>query len=263
MRFYSIIGIFIFSCQLMISPVWSAEAPKKAKAPDIEPKAGEVLKQMCDYLKNLQQFSVQAEITEDVLLTSGQRIQYARSVEASVRRPDRMRAESVGDTDNRLLVYDGKTITLMDRTKNFYTTIPAPPELDAALEHATQAFNLRAPLADLIYTKAYENLTEGVVSGFYVGLSKVQGVPCHHLAFKQKDIDWQIWVEDGPTPLPRKFLITDKTAQGLQFTAVFTKWNTSPQFEESLFTFVAPEKAEKIDILPAAAPSQPKKGQKR
>jgi hypothetical protein len=263
MRFYSIIGILIFSCQLMVWPVWSAEAPKKAKAPDIEPKAGEVLKQMCDYLKNLQQFSVQAEITEDVLLTSGQRIQYARSVDASVRRPNRLRAESVGDADDRQLVYNGQTITLLDRSKNFYTTIAAPPEIDAALEHATQAFNLRAPLADLIYTQAYENLTAGVVSGFYVGLSKVQGVPCHHLAFRQKDIDWQIWVEDGPTPLPRKFLITDKTAQGLQFTAVFTKWNTSPQFEESLFTFVAPEKAEKIDILPAAAPAPLKQKQKR
>jgi hypothetical protein len=262
MRFYSIIGICIFICQLMLSPAWSAEAPKKAKAPDIEPKAMEVLKQMCDYLKNLKQFSCQAEIAEDVLLTSGQRIQYARSVEASVRRPDRMRAESVGDTDNRLLVYDGKTITLLDRTKNFYTTIAAPPELDAALEHATEAFNLRAPLADLIYTKAYDYLTEGVLSGFYVGQSKVQGIPCHHLAFREKDIDWQIWVEDGPTPLPRKFLITDKTAQGLQFTAVFTKWNTSPQFEEGRFTFVAPEKAEKINILPAAAPASPKKKQK-
>ena len=263
MRFYSIIGIIMFSCQLMISPVWSAEVPKKAKAPDIEPKAGEVLQQMCDYLKNLQQFSVQAEITEDVLLTSGQRIQSGRSVEASVRRPDRFRAESVGDTDNRQLVYDGKTITLMDRSKNFYTTIAAPPEIDAALEHAVQAFNLRAPLADLIYTKAYENLTAGVVSGFYVGLSKVQGVPCHHLAFKQKDIDWQIWIENSPTPVPRKFLITDKTAQGLQFTALFTKWNTSPQLEDGLFTFVAPEKAEKIDILPAAAPAPPQKKQKR
>jgi hypothetical protein len=263
MRFYSIIGIIIISCQLMVSPVWSAAAPKKAKAPDLEPKAGEVLKQMCDYLKNLQQFSVQAAISEDVLLTSGQRIQYARSVEASVRRPDRLRVESVGDRDNRLLVYDGKTITLLDRTKNFYTTIAAPPEIDAALGHATQAFNLRAPLADLIYTKAYENLTAGVVSGFYVGLSKVQGVPCHHLAFRQKDIDWQIWLEEGPTPVPRKFLITDKKAQGLQFTAVFTKWNTSPQFGEGLFTFVAPEKAEKIDILPAAAPAAPKKKPKK
>ena len=247
----------------ILAPAWSAEAPKKAKAPDIEPKAGEVLRQMCDYLKNLPQFSVQAEVTEDVLLTSGQRIQYARSVEASVRRPDRMRAESVGDRDNRQLVYDGKTITLMDRSKNFYTTITAPPEIDAALDHGVQAFNLRAPLADLIYTKSYEYLTAGALSGFYAGLSKVQGVPCHHLAFRQKDIDWQIWIENSPTPAPRKFLITDKTAQGLQFTAVFTRWNTSPQFEEGLFTFVAPEKAEKIDILPAAAPAPPKKGQKR
>jgi hypothetical protein len=247
----------------ILAPAWSAEAPKETKAPAIEPKAGEVLKQMCDYLKNLQQFSVQAEITEDVLLTSGQRIQFARNVEASVRRPDRMRAESVGDTDDRLLVYDGKTITLMDKTKNLYTTITAPPELDAALEHAIQAFNLRAPLADLIYTKSYEYLTEGVVSGFYVGLSKVQGVPCHHLAFRQKDIDWQIWIENSQTPVPRKFLITDKKAQGLQFSAVFTKWNTTPQFQEGLFTFVAPEKAEKIDILPAAAPASPKKKQKQ
>ena len=263
MRLYQIIGIFIFSWQLMLAPVLGAEPPKKAKAPDIEPKAVEALQQMCDYLKNLQQFSVQAEITEDVLLTSGQRIQYCRSVEASVRRPDRMRAESVGDTDNRQIIYDGKTITLMDRGKNFYTTIPAPPELDAALEHGVQAFNLRAPLADLIYTKSYEYLTEGALSGFYVGLSKVQGVPCHHLAFREKDIDWQIWIEDGQTPVPRKFLITDKKAQGLQFTAVFTKWNTSPQLEDGLFTFVAPEKAEKIDILPAAAPASPKKKQKR
>jgi hypothetical protein len=169
----------------------------------------------------------------------------------------------VGDTDNRQLFYDGKTITLMDRSKNFYTTIAAPPEIDAALEHGIQAFNLRAPLADLIYTKSYEYLTEGALSGFYVGLSKVQGVPCHHLAFREKDIDWQIWIEDSQTPVPRKFLITDKTAQGLQFTAVFTKWNPSAQLENSLFTFVAPEKAEKIDILPAAAPTPAKKRQER
>jgi hypothetical protein len=262
-RLWVPLGAALILSFCLLAPAWSADNPAKAKTPKIEPKAVEILKQMCDYLKGLQQFSVQAEITEDVLLTSGQRIQYARSVEASVRRPDRFRAESVGDTDDRQLVYDGKTITLLDRSKNFYTTIAAPPEIDAALEHATQAFNLRAPLADLISTKSYEYLTEGALSGFYVGLSKVQGVPCHHLAFREKDIDWQIWVEEGPTPVPRKFLITDKEAQGLQFTAVFTKWNTSPQFEEGLFTFVAPEKAEKIDILPAAAPASPQKKQKK
>ena len=246
----------------LLAPVWSAEQPTQAKPPKIEPKALEILKQMCDYLKGLQQFSCQAEITEDLLLTTGQKIQLGKTVEVSVRRPDRMRAETQGDADNRQMIYDGKTITLLDRSRNVYTTIDAPPEIDAALNHAIQAFNLRAPLADLIYTKAYENLTGGVSSGFYSGLHKVQGVPCHHLAFRQKDIDWQIWIEDGPTPLPRKFLITDTKAKGLQFTALFSKWNTSPQLEDALFTFVPPEKAEKIELRPATAPAGAKKPKK-
>jgi hypothetical protein len=232
-------------------------SPQAEKAK--EPAPLQVLKKMCDYLKGLQQFSCQAEITEDVLLTTGQKIQLGKSVEASVRRPNRMRAESQGDAENRQMIYDGRIITLMDRSKNVYTTIDAPPEIDAALNHAIQTFDLRAPLADLIYTDAYKYLTSGVISGFYAGLHKVQGVPCHHLAFRLKDIDWQIWIEDSPTPLPRKFLITDKKAKGLQFTALFSKWNISPQLEDSLFTFVAPEKAEKIDLRPVTAPARAKK----
>jgi hypothetical protein len=238
----------------------AAPQAEKAKAPEPDPR--QVLKKMCDYLKGLQQFSCQVEITEDVLLTTGQKIQLGKTVEVSVRRPDRMRAETQGDAENRQMLYDGKTITIIDRSKNVYSTINAPPEIDAALNHAIQAFNLRAPLADLIYTKAYENLTAGVISGFYSGLHKVQGVPCHHLAFRQKDIDWQIWIEDGPTPLPRKFLITDTKAKGLQFTALFSKWNTSPQLEDALFTFVPPEKAEKIELRPATAPAGAKKPKK-
>lgn len=269
---YSALPAFFFCLLLLASPGWSAQKakapafsgtkPAKAKTPKIEPKAAEILKKMCDYLKGLQQFSCQAEITEDLLLTTGQKIQLGKSVEASVRRPNRMLAESLGDADNRQFIYDGKTITLMDRSKNVYTTIDAPPEIDAALNHAIRAFNLRAPLADLIYTNSYNYLTSGVISGFYAGLHKVQGVPCHHLAFRQKDIDWQIWIEDGPTPLPRKFLITDKKARGLQFTALFSKWNTSPQLEDALFTFVPPEKAEKIDLRPVTAPAGAKKTKK-
>ena len=175
-----------------------------------------------------------------------------------VRRPNRLRADSVGDMNDVQFFYDGQTIIFMDRTKNFYTSINAPPEIDAALDHAIRAFNLRAPLADLIYSRGYEYLTDRVISGHYEGLHRVQGIPCHHLAFRQKDVDWQIWIENSRTPLPRKFIITDHQAQALQFTALLSKWHTSPRLEDSLFTFVAPAKAEKIGILPAGAPLPPK-----
>ena len=259
-RFCRSLGILICCFwPLVISPAWSVEPSKQPKAPNIEPQAAQVLKQMTDYLKGLQQFSLQTEITEDVLLDSGLKIQDGRSTTVLVRRPDRLRVDSVGDVDDRQLFYDGKTLTLMDRGKNVYSTIDAPPEIDAALNHAIEAYHLRVPLADLLYANAYDNLTEKALAGFYLGLSKVHGVPCHHLAFRQKDLDWQIWIENSPTPLPRKFLITDKKAKGLQFTALLSQWNTSPQLEDSLFTFVVPAKAEKVDLRPVAAPVGPKK----
>lgn len=245
----------------VISPAWGTEPPKEATG--IEPQAAQVLKQMTDYLAGLRQFSVQAEITEDVLLDSGQKIQDGQSVTLSVRRPDRLKVDSMGDRGDRQFFYDGKTMTLMDLDNNVYSVIDVPPEIDAALHHAIRVYHLRAPLADLIYSKAYNYLTEGAFAGFYLGLSKVQGISCHHLAFRQADIDWQIWIEDSPTPLPRKFLITDKEeVQGLQFTALFSNWNISTQLEDSLFTFVVPAKAEKVDLRPVAAPVEPMKTEK-
>ena len=84
---------------------------------------------MTEYLKGLQQFSVQAEIAEDVLLDSGLKIQDGRSVTASVRRPNRLRVDSLGDLGDRQLFYDGKTMTLMDLSKNVYSTIDVPRRL--------------------------------------------------------------------------------------------------------------------------------------
>jgi hypothetical protein len=263
MRLSPVIGLLIFLSHLIASPLWSAEKPSVPARPDIEPQAAQILKQTCDYLAALKQYSFQAETTEDVLLTTGQRVQYGKSVTVYVRRPNRIRADSVGDKDNRQFFYDGKAITLMDRHKNCYTSINAPPEINAALDYATQAFNLRAPLAELIYSRGYECLIDEVISGHYAGLHKVQGVPCHHLAFKQKDVDWQIWIEDSQTPLPRKLVITDNQAHGLQFTALLSKWDTSAPLEDSLFSFVPPEKAEKIGILPAVAPAPPVKKLKK
>jgi hypothetical protein len=84
---------------------------------------------MTDYLQGLQQFSVQAEIIEDVLLDSGLTIQDGRSVTASVQRPNRLRADALGDLGDRQLFYDGKTMTLMDLSNNVYSTIDVPRRL--------------------------------------------------------------------------------------------------------------------------------------
>ena len=91
---------------------------------------------------------------------------------------------------------------------------------------------------------------EDVQFGLYIDLSKIRGVECHHLAFRAEETDWEIWIENSKTPFPRKFVITGKWVAGApQFTGLLTKWDVSSQLEDSLFTFVPPQGAEKIDFL--------------
>jgi hypothetical protein len=75
-------------------------------------------------------------------------------------------------------------------------------------------------------------------------------VKCHHLAFRQKTIDWQIWIQDGDKPLPRKMVITYKRdAGGPQFTARLSRWNVKPKLSKDTFEFEPPADAKKVDLL--------------
>lgn len=249
MKFRVVFAIFVLSAILPGGPVCSADA---GDPPVIEAKAAELLRQMSDFLNGLRQFSFHTENSVDTVLPSGQKLQLGRAVDVFVRRPDRLRAQIDGDLLDQELFYDGRSITLFTKKANYYATIEAPPTIEAAMDHAIQSFGLVAPLVDLIYQKSYEILTEDVQSGFYVGLSSVLGVECHHLAFRGEELDWQIWVENSATPLPKKLVMTTKWVSGApQFTALLTKWDVSPQLKDSFFIFVAPDNAQKIEFLPA------------
>ncbi len=218
----------------------------------VEAKADKVLRQMSQYLNTLKQFSIHVENNVDMPLANGQKIQLGRSVNVFVRRPNRLKANIKGDIFEQQLFYDGQSITLYGKKVNYYATMKAPENIESAFDLAEQSFGLVAPAADLIYRNSYDILTEDVQSGDYVGLSTVFGVECHHLAFRGKETDWQIWVENSETPFPRKFVITSKWLAGApQFTALLTNWDVSVQLKDSLFAFTEQDKAEKIEFLPS------------
>ena len=229
-----------------------AMAGDASNSSSIEPEADQALRQMSDYLKSLKAFTFRTENTSDEIALAGSKIQFGQTVDIYVRRPDRLRANVEGDLANQQFFYDGKSVTLFNKDKNVYATLEAPGEIESALEYTQNAFKINAPLSDLIYRDAYRVLTANVHSGHYVGLHFVRGVQCHHLLFIQDDIDWQIWIENSQTPLPRKMVITSKwLAGGPQFTALMSYWKTSARLAEDLFVFTAPVTARKIKMLPA------------
>jgi hypothetical protein len=205
---------------------------------------------MSDYLAGRQQFSLKAESTLEVVLASGQKLQFASPATASVWRPNKLRADRKGDILNQEFFYDGKNLTLYNPKENLYATTAAPPTIDEMLDFSREKLDVIAPGAEVLYSNAAERMLKVTTSGFVVGPSVVGGVKSTHLAFRGAEVDWQIWIEEGGRPLPRKFVLTSKQVKGEpQFTVLVRSWDLAPKLTDQMFTFTPPKGAKKIDFL--------------
>ena len=229
--------------------------PETPPVPDPQ----KILREMADFLKSQGQFSFRAVITDDQVYPGGNKLQYGLDLQVFARRPDKLRINGQGDLENHEFFYDGLTLTIYNKDKNLYAVAPMPPTIDAAMTKAYQDFDLEVALADLACSNVYELLTKSVRLSLYVGLHQVHGVPCHHLAFDEDNRHWQIWIEAGDKPLPRKLLVTQKRLlSSPQWTACLSDWNLSPQLPDSLFAFVPPAGSHQIKFLPPSEAPAPK-----
>jgi len=214
-------------------------APQAGRA--IDPVADKMLRQMTDYLAGLQSFEVRSSAIDEVVLTSGQKLQVASDSRVSVERPNRLRSEQLGAASRMGFFYDGKTMTLTCRANNTYATAPAPPTIDGAIDEARKQFQIEAPGADLLFSRPYEVLTEQVTAGRFIGRETVNGVAVNHLAFEGEDVDWQIWIQEGQQPLPLRFVIVSKKVKGQpEFTVQLSDWKPQAKLDDSTFEFKAP-----------------------
>jgi hypothetical protein len=224
--------------------------PGHTQPTGMEPQAEKLLRRMSDYLASLQKFTVRTENTIEAVLTSGQKLQFNSPAMASVWRPNRLRADRKGDIFSQEFFYDGKNLTLYNPKENLYATTAAPPTIDAMLDFAREKLDVIAPGAELMYSNAAERMLKESSSGFVVGPSVVGGVKSTHLAFRGVEVDWQIWIEDGSKPLPRKFILTSKKVTGEpQFTVLIRSWDLTPKLTDREFTFTPAKGAKKIEFL--------------
>jgi hypothetical protein len=222
----------------------------RADTASIAPEAKQILKASTDFLASQQQFSADTRNTLEVVLKNGQKIEFNSTGRQSIQRPNKLRAERTGDLVAQVFVYDGKSLTLYDTTAESYAQVPVPATLEGMLDYARTNLDLITPAADLVYKDAYNILMDGVTDGIVVGEAIIEGVRCNHLAFRAPQVDWQIWIEQGAQPLPRKIVITTLDLPNApQFSVTMTKWNLKPTFDARTFTFTPPAGVKKIDFL--------------
>jgi hypothetical protein len=221
-----------------------------AQSAAIDPQAENLLKTATDFLAAQDRFSVVARSTIEAVLASGQKLQFGDQATLFVQRPNKLRVERGGDLVEQVFYYDGASLTLYNPGDHYFATVVAPGTLEEMLDFARESLDIVAPAGDLIYRNAYETLMADVLSAFVVGKSVVEGRRCDHLAFRNREVDWQIWLEEGDRPLPRKLVITSKDVAGMpQFAVLLSGWNLTPTFGGPFFEFVPPQDATAIDFM--------------
>jgi hypothetical protein len=216
----------------------------------VDPEAAQMLKQMTDYLSGLQRFSLESASVDEIVTKSGQKIQLIADSRVSLARPNHLRSERRG-RNAATFTYDGKSMSFYCTDSNTFGTVPAPPTIDATIDKVRKDYGADAPGADLLYSRPYEVLMEQVKQGQVIGHELLLGTDTNHLAFQGDEVDWQIWIQDGPEPLPLRYVITSKTVQSQpQFTVQLTHWEPHAKVDDASFAFTPPPGAKKVDNLP-------------
>lgn len=219
----------------------------------MDPEADRILKSMSSYLAKTRAFSMNAEVALEVVMRDGQKLQLMSSETLVVQRPAQFRIQVKGMVADAEFVFDGTTLTLYGRRPNVYVQRAVSGTIDDAIRAFESETGLTASGADLLFADPYTVLSEGVMSGVYLGTAYVDGIECHHLAFREDQFDWQIWVQAGEKPLPMRYVITSTWQTGApQLEVSLRDWNTNPQIADRQFAFSAPQGARKLDAMPTA-----------
>jgi hypothetical protein len=208
-----------------------------------------ILKKMSDYVTSQKAISVAFDSDIEVITTGLQKIKFTNSGQLLLSRPDKLRAHRVGGYADVELVFDGKTATIYGKNLNAFTQLQLPGSTDQLIDKLRNQYGVEAPGADLLLTGAYKAFVAGVIDAKHIGRGVIDGVECEHLAFRNADTDWQLWVEIGPHPIPRMYVITSKAVTGApQYTLRVKDWKTDPQIAADAFAFTPPAGAKKVDL---------------
>ncbi|RZL86760.1 MAG: DUF2092 domain-containing protein [Variovorax sp.] len=224
----------------------AAQAPA---ASAVDPGVIQALERMGAYLRTLKNFEVTLNSTTDAALDNDQLAQVSKTARLKVRRPDGARADFADDSgDRKVLYYNGKTATVYDPETKFYATVPAPATLKEVVAQLHDRYGIEFPAADLFSWSGDKMDTSAIRSADFLGVARVDGKMTDHFALRQEGVDWQIWIEHGSAPLPRKLVITTTSDVARPQHAVNMRWNLSPRFAADTFAFKAPAGSQRIVI---------------
>jgi hypothetical protein len=211
-----------------------------------------LLKAMSDYMAAQTAISFNFDTNLEVVTKESQKILLASSGTIDLRRPNKIRVARTGGFADVEIIFDGKMLTVVGKNANVYAQVEIPGTLDHLVDELRDTYHRPVPGADLLLSDVYGQLLPEVTDAKDLGSGVIGGKECDHLAFRTKDVDWQIWIAQGSQPYPCRYVITAKGVdQAPQYSVQIRDWKTGNEVKPGDFTFTNSTNAQKIDIKDA------------
>lgn len=226
------------------------DTPRRTAAVQ-DPEARAILFSMANFIAQAPAFGVTIHSSYDAIQADGQRVEFGARRRILLQRPDRFRVEvERSDGDRGMVLFNGRVLTAFRAEDNVYARVEKPGTLDEVLIYMVGDLQMTLPLARMLLKNFPQDLQQRVTSVRYVEENVLFDVPTDHLAVRSAEVDFQVWVAQGQQPLPRRFVLTYKTAPGRpQFRADLSDWDLSPRVTADSFALTAPAGAEQIPFL--------------
>jgi hypothetical protein len=211
--------------------------------------AKNLLKAMSDYMASQKAISFDFDAILEVVTTDDQKLALASSGSLILNRPGKIRATRAGGHADIEMLFDGKTLTLVGNNANLYTQIEVPGTVDNLVDVLRDEYNRPLPAADLLMSNVYGELMANVTDVKDLGSGVIGGVECDYLAFRNKVVDWQIWIAQGANPYPCRYVVTSKDMpHSPQYSVQLRDWKTGSAVASDDFGFKNSTKAKKVDV---------------
>ncbi len=248
---------FLFSAALLTAGacVAGAQASSAPAAPQLEPKAMDILKAACAKLAAAHSMSFTAIVTYESPSRLGFPLAYATKSDVLFSRPDKLRVLTPGDGPASDFYYDGKTMTAYSPGENLVAVADAPPTVDQMLETAYHSAAIYYPFDDLIVSDPYKDIAQDLRVAFYIGQSNiVGGITTDVVAYDTGGVFIQAWIgaEDKLPRLLRAIYVDDPLQ--IRHNLVLSNWKLDVPTPADAFTTT---KAAGAKHIPFASPNLP------
>jgi hypothetical protein len=202
---------------------------------------------MSRYLAAQPALSFDFDTSLDLVTADDQKLTIASSGSVALQRPDKLHVVRQGGFATVEVTFDGKVLSVLNRDAMAYAQADLPGTIDTLVTSLRDDLGRPVPGADLLVTDPAAVLMDGAKDVKDLGAGVIGGTVCDHFAVRTDDVDWQIWIAQGETPYPCRYVITTRGVAGWpEYRLDVSSWGKGSAAAE--FTFAPPDGAKLADL---------------